>query len=347
MFNKKVLLITGGTGSFGNAVLRKFLDSDIKEIRILSRDEKKQDDMRQFYNNPKIKYYIGNVRDKRSVDNAMRGVDYIFHASALKQVPSCEFFPIEAVNTNVLGCQNVLDSAIEHNVKKVIVLSTDKAVYPINAMGMSKALSEKVMVAKSRDVTDHGANTIMCGTRYGNVMASRGSVIPLFVNQIKAGKPITITEPAMTRYMMTLEEAVELVVFAFNNGNPGDIFVQKSPAATVETVAKALLELYKSNSEIKIIGVRHGEKIYETLVNREEMAKAEDLENYYRIPADTRDLNYNKFFTEGESNIATIEEYTSHNTKQLDLESTKELLLKLSFIRKDVLGEEQEAVYAP
>ena len=347
MFNKKTLLITGGTGSFGNAVLRKFLDSDIKEIRILSRDEKKQDDMRQFYNNPKIKYYIGNVRDKRSVDNAMHGVDYIFHASALKQVPSCEFFPIEAVNTNVLGCQNVLDSAVENNVKKVIVLSTDKAVYPINAMGMSKALSEKVMVAKSRDVTDHGANTIMCGTRYGNVMASRGSVIPLFVNQIKAGKPITITEPTMTRYMMTLEDAVELVVFAFNNGNPGDIFVQKSPASTVETVAKALLELYKSDSEIKIIGIRHGEKIYETLVNREEMAKAEDLENYYRIPADTRDLNYNKFFTEGESKIATMEEYTSHNTHQLNLEETKELLLKLSSIRKDVLGEEQKPVYAP
>jgi len=347
MFNGKTLLITGGTGSFGNAVLRRFLNSDIKEIRIFSRDEKKQDDMRQFYNNSKIKYYIGNVRDKRSVDNAMRSVDYIFHASALKQVPSCEFFPIEAVNTNVLGCQNVLESAVEHNVKKVIVLSTDKAVYPINAMGMSKALSEKVMVAKSRDVTDHGANTIMCGTRYGNVMASRGSVIPLFVNQIKTGKPITITEPLMTRYMMTLEDAVELVLFAFKNGNPGDIFVQKSPASTVEKVAKALLELYKAKNEIKIIGIRHGEKIYETLVNREEMAKAEDLENYYRIPADTRDLNYNKYFTEGESKIGIIEEYTSHNTKQLDLEDTKELLLKLSFIRKDVLGEVQEAVYAP
>lgn len=347
MFQNKILLITGGTGSFGNAVLRRFLNTDIKEIRIFSRDEKKQDDMRQFYGNAKIKYYLGSVRDKRSVDNAMHGVDYIFHAAALKQVPSCEFFPIEAVNTNVIGCQNVIDSAVEHKVKKVIVLSTDKAVYPINVMGMSKALSEKVMVAKSRDINGKDTKTIMCGTRYGNVMASRGSVIPLFVNQIKAGRPITITEPTMTRYMMTLEDAVELVLFAFNNGNPGDIFVQKSPASTIETVAKALLELYKSNSEIKIIGIRHGEKIYETLVNREEMVKAEDLDNYYRIPADTRDLNYNKFFSEGESNIANIEEYTSHNTMQLDLEATKELLLKLSFIRKDVLGEEQEAVYAP
>lgn len=346
-FNNKTLLITGGTGSFGNAVLRRFLNTDIKEIRIFSRDEKKQDDMRQFYGNPKIKYYIGNVRDKRSVDNAMRGVDYIFQAAALKQVPSCEFFPIEAVNTNVIGCQNVLDSAAEHKVKKVIVLSTDKAVYPINAMGMSKALSEKVMVAKSRDINGNGSNTVMCGTRYGNVMASRGSVIPLFVNQIKAGKPITITEPMMTRYMMTLEDAVELVLFAFNNGNPGDIFVQKSPAATVETVAKALLQLYKANNEIKVIGIRHGEKIYETLVNREEMAKAEDIENYYRIPADTRDLNYNKYFIEGVSKVSSVEEYTSHNTKQLDLEATKELLLKLSFIRKDVLCEKQAEVYAP
>ena len=347
MLSDKTLLITGGTGSFGNAVLRRFLNTDIKEIRIFSRDEKKQDDMRQFYVNQKIKYYIGNVRDKRSVDNAMQGVDYIFHAAALKQVPSCEFFPIEAVNTNVLGCQNVLESAIEHKVKKVIVLSTDKAVYPINAMGMSKALSEKVMVAKSRELYNNGSETIMCGTRYGNVMASRGSVIPLFVNQIKAGKPITITEPSMTRYMMTLEDAVELVAFAFNNGNPGDIFVQKSPAATIETVAKALLQLYNSKSEIKVIGVRHGEKIYETLVNREEMAKAEELENYFRIPADNRDLNYNKYFTEGEAETAAIEEYTSHNTKQLDLEETKKLLLNLSSVRKDVLGEEQIEVYAP
>jgi len=344
IFNDKVLLITGGTGSFGNAVLRRFLNSGIKEIRIFSRDEKKQDDMRQFYKNDKIKYFIGNVRDKRSVDNAMRGVDYVFHAAALKQVPSCEFFPIEAVNTNVIGCQNVVDSAIENNVKKVIVLSTDKAVYPINAMGMSKALSEKVMVAKSRN---NNNGTTLCGTRYGNVMASRGSVIPLFVDQIKLGKPITITEPQMTRYMMTLEDAVDLVMFAFNNGNPGDIFVQKSPAATIEMVAKALLEMYNGKNEIKIIGIRHGEKIYETLVNREEMVKAEDCGDYYRIPADTRDLNYNKFFTEGESRIFQAEEYTSHNTKQLNLEETKELLLKLRFIRQDVLGDKLEEVYAP
>jgi UDP-N-acetylglucosamine 4,6-dehydratase len=343
----KILLITGGTGSFGNAVLRRFLGTDIGEIRIYSRDEKKQDDMRQYYKNPKIKYFIGDVRNKRSVDNAMREVDYVFHAAALKQVPSCEFFPIEAVNTNVIGCQNVLDSATENKVKKAIVLSTDKAVYPINAMGMSKALSEKVMISKSRDYSNNGSTTMMCGTRYGNVMASRGSVIPLFVEQIKAGKPITITEPKMTRYMMTLEDAVELVLFAFNNGNPGDIFVQKSPAATIETVAKALLELYDAKNEIKIIGVRHGEKIYETLVNREEMAKADDLENYYRISADTRDLNYNKFFTEGESKISSIEEYTSHNTRRLDLEETKQLLLKLSFIRQDLLHENQNQVYAP
>ena len=339
-----ILLITGGTGSFGNAVLRRFLNSDIGEIRILSRDEKKQDDMRQFYKNSKIKFFIGDVRNKRSVDNAMRGVDYVFQAAALKQVPSCEFFPIEAVNTNVLGCQNVLDSAIDNNVKKVIVLSTDKAVYPINAMGMSKALSEKVMVAKSRS-NDH--NSIFCGTRYGNVMASRGSVIPLFVNQIKAGQPLTITEPQMTRYLMTLEDAVDLVLFAFEKGNSGDIFVQKSPASTIEVLAKALIELYNAKSEISIIGIRHGEKIYETLVNREEMIKAEDFGEYYRIPADTRDLNYNKFFTEGESKIFQTEDYTSHNTKLLNIEETKKLLLKLSFIREDVLGEKLEQVYAP
>lgn len=344
MFNGKVLLITGGTGSFGNAVLRRILDSEIKEIRIFSRDEKKQDDMRQFYKNDKIKYFIGNVRDKRSVDNAMRGVDYIFHAAALKQVPSCEFFPIEAVNTNVIGCQNVLDSATENGVKKVIVLSTDKAVYPINAMGMSKALSEKVMVAKSRG---NNHNTVFCGTRYGNVMASRGSVIPLFVEQIKRGEPITITEPQMTRYMMTLEDAVELVLYAFENGNSGDIFVQKSPAATIEILAKALINLYKANNEIKIIGIRHGEKIFETLVNREEMVKAEDCGNYYRIPADNRDLNYNKFFTEGESKIFQTEDYTSHNTRRLNLEETMELLLKLRFIREDVLGEKSNNVYEP
>ena len=344
IFNNCTLLISGGTGSFGNAVLRRFLNSGIKEIRIFSRDEKKQDDMRQFYKNDKIKYFIGDVRDRRSVDNAMKGVDYIFHAAALKQVPSCEFFPIEAVKTNVIGCQNVIDSATEHHVKKVIVLSTDKAVYPINAMGMSKALSEKVMVAKSRD---NNNGTILCGTRYGNVMASRGSVIPLFINQIKTGNPITITEPQMTRYMMTLEDAVDLVIFAFINGNSGDIFVQKSPAATVEMVAKALLDLYNAKNEIKIIGIRHGEKIFETLVNREEMVKAEDFDKYYRIPADTRELNYNKFFIEGESKIFATEDYTSHNTYQLNLEETKELLLRLRFIREDVLSEKLDPIFTP
>lgn len=344
LFKNKTLLITGGTGSFGNAVLRKFLDLDIKEIRIFSRDEKKQDDMRQFYNNDKIAYYLGNVRDKRSIDNAMYGVDYVFHAAALKQVPSCEFFPIEAVQTNVLGCENVLDSAIQAGVQKVIVLSTDKAVYPINAMGMSKALSEKVMIAKSRNLNNTGAS--LCGTRYGNVMASRGSVIPLFIEQIKNGRQITITEPKMTRYMMTLEDAVDLVLFAFNNSNQGDIFVQKSPASTIEILAQALIELYNSKSEIKVIGIRHGEKIYETLVNREEMVKAEELENYYRIPADTRNLNYNKFFTEGESKILQTEEYTSHNTHQLSLEETKNLLLKLRSVRQDILGEKYESVFS-
>ncbi len=343
IFNSKCLLITGGTGSFGNAVLRRFLDTEIKEIRIFSRDEKKQDDMRQFYKNDKIKYFIGDVRNKSSLDNAMNGVDYVFHAAALKQVPSCEFFPTEAVKTNVIGSENVLDAAVNNDVKKVIVLSTDKAVYPINAMGMSKALSEKVMVAKSR--SNNG--TIMCGTRYGNVMASRGSVIPLFVDQIKSGLPLTITEPQMTRYMMTLEDAVDLVLFAFENGNPGDIFVQKSPAATVENVAKALLELYNADNEIKIIGIRHGEKIFETLVNREEMVKAEDCGNYYRIPADTRDLNYNIFFSVGESKIFETQDYTSHNTRRLNLEETKELLLKLKFICEDVLGEKTDEVYEP
>jgi UDP-glucose 4-epimerase len=345
IFDNKVLLISGGSGSFGNAVLRRFLSTEIKEIRIFSRDEKKQDDMRQFYKNDKIKYFIGDVRNKRSIDSAMKGVDYVFHAAALKQVPSCEFFPIEAVNTNVIGAQNLLDSAVDFGIKKVIVLSTDKAVYPINAMGMSKALSEKIMIAKSRDSNNNG--TILCGTRYGNVMASRGSVIPLFIDQIKQGKPITITEPSMTRYMMTLEDAVNLVIFAFENGNSGDIFVQKSPAATMETVAKALIELYQAKNEIKIIGIRHGEKIYETLVNREEMIKAESLKEYFRIPADTRDLNYNKYFTEGQSKIFEIEEYTSHNTYRLNIEETKSLLLKLSMIRKDVLKEESEAMYAP
>jgi len=344
-FKDKVLLITSGTGSFGNAVLRRFLNTDIGEIRIFSRDEKKQDDMRQFYKNPKIKYFIGDVRNRQSIDNAMPGVDYIFHAAALKQVPSCEFFPAEAVRTNVLGCENVLDSAMRYSVKKVIVLSTDKAVYPINAMGMSKALSEKVMVAKSRAL--NGTGCVFCGTRYGNVMASRGSVIPLFVNQIKNRQPITITDPNMTRFMMTLEDAVELVLFAFLHGNNGDIFVQKSPATTIAVLAKALKELYRVDNEIKIIGTRHGEKLYETLVNREEMVKAIDEGNYYRIPADTRDLNYNKFFTEGESKVSLAEEYNSHNTFRLNVEETKQLLLKLRFIREDVLNEKSEPVFEP
>ncbi len=334
MFRNKTLLITGGTGSFGNAVLKRFLDSDIREIRIFSRDEKKQDDMRQYYNNPKIKYYIGDVRNFESINSAMKGVDFVFQAAALKQVPSCEFFPVEAVKTNVLGCENVLNAAMGNGVSRVIVLSTDKAVYPINAMGMSKAISEKVMVAKSRHL--NGTGMIFCGTRYGNVMASRGSVIPLFVEQIKKGNPLTITDPGMTRYMMTLDDAVDLVLFAFEKGNPGDIFVQKAPAATIEVLAKALLELYKAGNEIKVIGTRHGEKLYETLVNREEMAKAEDLGDYYRIPADTRDLNYNRFFVEGQATISETEEYTSHNTYRMSIEEMKALLLKLDFIKNDL-----------
>ncbi len=344
-FNGKCLLITGGTGSFGNAVLRRFLNTDIREIRIFSRDEKKQDDMRQFYQNPKIKYFIGDVRDRQSIDNAMKGVDYVFHAAALKQVPSCEFFPAEAVRTNVLGCENVLDSAQFYHVKRVIVLSTDKAVYPINAMGMTKALSEKVMVAKSRNL--NGSGTIFCGTRYGNVMASRGSVIPLFVNQMKHNQPITVTDPNMTRFMMSLDSAVELVLFAFEHGENGDIFVKKSPATTISDLAHAIKELYKSESEIKIIGSRHGEKLFETLVNREEMVKAEDMGDYFKIPADTRDLNYSKFFTEGTEEVSRVEEYNSHNTYRLNLEETKDLLLSLRFIRQDVMNEGPEAVYEP
>ena len=332
MFKFKKLLITGGTGSFGNAVMDKFLNSDLDEIRIFSRDEKKQDDMRKLYGNPKLKFYIGDVRDYRSVEEVVSGVDYIFHAAALKQVPSCEFFPIQAVKTNILGAENVLEAAIKSGVKRVVVLSTDKAVNPINAMGMSKALMEKVMAAKSRNLDDR---CILCGTRYGNVMASRGSVIPLFIQQIKSGKSITITDPEMTRFMMTLAEALELVLYAFTHGQQGDIFVQKSPACTIETLARALKELYYSKSEIKVIGTRHGEKLYETLVNREEMAKAEELEKYFRIPADTRDLNYNQFFTNGEQEIAQKEEYTSHNTERLDIEGTKNLLLKLDFIREE------------
>lgn len=342
----KTLLITGGTGSFGNAVLRRFLNSDtFSEIRIFSRDEKKQDDMRQFYQDDKIKYYIGDVRNKRSVAYAMQGVDCVFNAAALKQVPSCEFFPMEAVRTNVMGLENVIDAAMDNGVEKMICLSTDKAVYPINAMGMTKAMGEKVMVAKARQL--NGSGTLLCGTRYGNVMASRGSVIPLFVNQIKAWKPITITEPDMTRFMMTLEDAVELVLFAFENGKPGDIFVQKAPSATIYDLARALLELYEANNEVRIIGTRHGEKLHESLVSREEMAKAHDLGGYYQVPADNRELNYGKYFTEGDEKISQVEEYTSHNTHRLDVEGTKELLLKLRPIRRDVLGEIQEPVYEP
>lgn len=333
IFKNKVLLITGGTGSFGNAVLKRFLDTEIGEIRIFSRDEKKQDDMRRRLLNNKVKFIIGDVRDMNSISSAMRGVDYVFHAAALKQVPSCEFFPLEAVKTNVVGAGNVMEAAIQNNVSRVVVLSTDKAVYPINAMGMSKALMEKVMVAKSRNTT----NTILCGTRYGNVMASRGSVIPLFVNQLKTKQPLTITDPNMTRFMMTLEDAVDLVLFAFENANPGDIFVQKAPAATIEVLAKALKSLYKSDSEIKIIGTRHGEKLYESLVNREDMVKAQDMGDYYRIPADTRDLNYEKYFSEGEEDISKIEDYHSHNTKRLDVNETEKLLLKLEFIKNEVV----------
>jgi UDP-glucose 4-epimerase len=333
MFKNKILLITGGTGSFGNAVLKKFINSDLQEIRIFSRDEKKQDDMRKKYNNPKLKFYIGDVRDYRSVNSVMNGVDYVFHAAALKQVPTCEFFPMQAVKTNILGAENVLNAAIANKVKKIIVLSTDKAVYPINAMGMSKAMMEKVMVAKSRE-TNH--STVLCGTRYGNVMASRGSVIPLFVEQIKEGKTITITDPNMTRFMMTLDDSVDLVLYAFKHGKPGDIFVQKSPASTISDLAQALKELYNADNKIKIIGTRHGEKLFESLVNREEMVKAENLDNYYRIPADVRDLNYSQYFSEGEDKISEVEEYTSHNTTRLNVEGTKKLLIKLSFIRKDM-----------
>jgi UDP-glucose 4-epimerase len=339
MLENKILLITGGTGSFGNAVLRRFLNTDIKEIRIFSRDEKKQDDMRHQLNNPKVKFYIGDVRDKRSVDGAMMGVDYIFHAAALKQVPSCEFFPIQAVRTNVFGTENVLDSAIQHGVKNVVVLSTDKAAYPINAMGISKAMMEKVAIAKGRALGSDAATTICC-TRYGNVMASRGSVIPLWVDQIKEGKDITVTDPNMTRFMMTLEDAVDLVLYAFNHGHNGELFVQKAPAATLTVLADALTRLYKTNSKIRVIGTRHGEKLYETLVTREEMAKHIDMGNYFRIPADTRDLNYDKYFVEGEEEISKIEDYHSHNTRRLDVAEMQELLLKLPMIRKDILGEE-------
>ncbi len=327
MFKDKVLLITGGTGSFGNAVLNRFLETDIKEIRIFSRDEKKQEDMRIKYKNDKIKFYIGDVRDYRSIDDAMDGVDYIFHAAALKQVPSCEFFPIQAVKTNVLGTDNVLEAAINHKVKKVIVLSTDKAAYPINAMGMSKAMMEKVAVAKGRNLKD--GDTVICRTRYGNVMASRGSVIPLFCEQIEKGLPLTVTNPEMTRFMMTLEDAVDLVLYAFEHGEQGDLFVQKAPAATIDTLAKAVKELKNSDVPVNCIGTRHGEKLYEVLVTKEEMVNAVDMGNYYRIPADNRNLNYQKYTNEGNADLNKVEEYNSHNTERLDIEGMKELLKKL------------------
>lgn len=333
MFNNRTLLITGGTGSFGNAVLAGFLDTSIAEIRVFSRDEKKQDDMRKKYASPKLKFYIGDVRDYQSVLNATRGVDYIFHAAALKQVPSCEFHPMEAVKTNVLGTENVLEAAIQNEVKRVVCLSTDKAVYPINAMGISKAMMEKVVVAKSRNVDP--SRTVICGTRYGNVMASRGSVIPLFVDQIRAGKPLSITDPNMTRFMMTLSDAVDLVLYAFEHGNNGDMFVQKAPAATVEVLAKALTGLVgKPDHPINVIGTRHGEKLYEALLSREEMVCAEDLGGYYRVPPDMRDLNYGKFVEQGEHKITHAEDYNSHNTERLDVEGMQNLLLKLEFIRE-------------
>jgi len=334
IFKDKTLLITGGTGSFGNAVLRRFLNSDIKEIRIFSRDEKKQDDMRHRLQNPKVKFYIGNVRDRSSVDGVMAGVDFVFSAAALKQVPSCEFFPMEAVRTNVEGTNNVLDSAIAHGVKNVVVLSTDKAAYPINAMGISKAMMEKVAIAKGRALGKEAKTTICC-TRYGNVMASRGSVIPLWVEQIKKKEVITITDPKMTRFMMTLDDAVDLVMYAFEHGSNGDLFVQKAPAATLDVLARSLKELYQADTEVKVIGTRHGEKLYETLVTREEMAKAIDMGEYFRIPCDTRDLNYDKFFVEGDEKASTIEDYHSHNTKALDIEGMKALLMKLSMINSD------------
>ncbi|MBT9526804.1 MAG: polysaccharide biosynthesis protein [Rhizobacter sp.] len=337
-FSHKTLLITGATGSFGNAVLKRFLSTDIREIRIFSRDEKKQDNMRRTYNDQKLKFYIGDVRDYTSVLNATRGVDYIFHAAALKQVPSCEFHPMEAVKTNVLGTENVLEAAIQNRVKRVVCLSTDKAVYPINAMGISKAMMEKVMVAKSRNLDDD--TTVICGTRYGNVMGSRGSVIPLFAEQIKAGRPLTITDPAMTRFMMTLADAVDLVLYAFDKGNNGDIFVQKAPAATVETLAHALLALLgKPQHRVEVIGTRHGEKLFETLLSREEMAAAIDQGQYFRIPPDLRDLNYGKFVEQGERKITACDDYNSHNTERLDVDGMKRLLLKLDFINALMRGE--------
>jgi len=342
MFKDKTLLITGGTGSFGNAVLNRFLSTDVGEIRIFSRDEKKQDDMRHKLQNDKVKFYIGDVRDFNSINSAMRGVDYVFSAAALKQVPSCEFYPLQAVYTNVLGTENTLNAAIENDVKNVIVLSTDKAVYPINAMGMSKALMEKVAVAKARTVENDGPT--ICVTRYGNVMASRGSVIPLFTGQLKAGKPITITDPDMTRFMMSLDDAVDLVLFAFKNGTGGDTFVQKAPAATISTLAEALKTIFEADNEIKVIGTRHGEKKHETLLNREELIHAEDLEDYFRVPSDTRDLNYGKYFEEGEAKLSVEHDYTSGNTHQLTQEELVTMLMKLDYIQHELaVGRQQSA----
>ena len=336
MFKNKVLLITGGTGSFGNAVLGRFLNSDLAEIRIFSRDEKKQEDMRIHFKNDKIKFYIGDVRNYDSVSDAMHGVDYVFHAAALKQVPSCEFYPMEAVYTNILGAENVMRASMQNSIKKCVVLSTDKAVYPINAMGISKSMMEKVMTAKARLANSH--NTILCATRYGNVMASRGSVIPLFLKQIQSNLPLTVTDPNMTRFLMSLEDSVNLVLYAFENALPGDIFVQKSPASTISDLAIAMKELLNSSVEVKNIGTRHGEKLYETLVSREEMARANDLGNYFRIPSDARDLNYDKYFLEGEQSVTVAEDYTSHNTRQLSMNELKETLMKLDLIRECVDG---------
>jgi len=334
MFKNKVLMITGGTGSFGHTVLKRFLSTDVREIRIFSRDEKKQEDMRITLNNDKLKFYIGDVRDYNSVCQAMKGVDYVFHAAALKQVPSCEFYPMEAVRTNVIGTENVMNAAIANKVKRLVVLSTDKAVYPINAMGISKAMAEKLMVAKAHLQLE--GETIFCATRYGNVMASRGSVIPLFVSQLKEGKPLTVTDPNMTRFLMSLEDSVDLVLYAYEHGEQGDIFVQKAPASTVADLTQAVKELFNKDNEVRIIGTRHGEKLYETLISREEMAHAHDMGDYYRIPADNRDLNYAKYFSEGEEEISHLDDYTSHNTKQLNVEQVKSLLLKLDYIREEL-----------
>lgn len=336
MFKNKTLLITGGTGTFGNAVLKRFLETEIKEIRIFSRDEKKQEDQRLFYKSPKLKFYIGDVRAPDSLAAAMNCVDYVFHAAALKQVPSCEFFPMEALRTNTIGAENVLNAAVAREVKKVIILSTDKAVYPINAMGLSKALMEKVMIAKAQQIGESG--TVLCGTRYGNVMASRGSVIPLFIELIKAGKPLTVTDPEMTRFMMSIDDAVDLVLYAFNHGKPGDMFVQKSPAATIETLALAIKKIFKAKNPVKAIGTRHGEKRHETLLTREEMARAEDMGGYFRIPADTRSLNYNLYFSEGEKKIAMLEDYNSSNTEQLDVDGMADLLLTLDIVKEELKG---------